>query len=379
MSSYIYKQRNKLYIFIGAVIIGILSTAYTQSLVKTLKEEETKKIKLWAAATEQLVSNNPEKNSASLALEVLKNNTTVPVILTNKNDNIFDHRNLDLPENKPEKFLAKQLATMKSSGSRIEINLGNDENQYLYYKTSTLLVELTWFPAIQLLIIGIFIIIAYAAFNNSRKAEQNQVWVGMAKETAHQLGTPISSMMGWMDLLALKTNEEDTINEVKKDITRLQNITDRFSKIGSKPVLKEENLLELTLRTTEYFKSRISSQIKFNIDVDKNLTILANDTLIGWVFENLTKNAIDAMKGVGEISIKGTLINNKVAIDFSDTGKGIPKSNFKSVFKPGFTTKKRGWGLGLSLTKRIIEEYHQGKIFVKESEAKQNTTFRILL
>ncbi|MCW3786738.1 sensor histidine kinase [Plebeiibacterium sediminum] len=379
MQHYTHKRRYKLIIFLGTIIIGTLSSIYTKSLVDELKNEERKKVELWAEATRQLVEPGDNDNSVSLTLEVLKNNTTVPVILADANDKIQHYRNIKVPSNNSEIYLQKKLAELKEGGKFIEINLGDGELQYLYYQTSTLLIKLTWFPIIQLIIVSIFVFIAYLAFSSSRKAEQEQVWVGMSKETAHQLGTPITSLMGWVDFLSLKDPHSEALSEIKKDVYRLQNIADRFSKIGSKPIYKNLNLHELTTNSVNYLKTRSSDKVKFSIQIDPNISIVANQTLLEWVFENLIKNAIDAIKGDGLIHINSEIIDHSIAIDITDNGKGIPRQNLKTVFEPGFTTKERGWGLGLSLTKRIVEDYHKGKIFVKESEPNKKTTFRILL
>ncbi len=379
MQHYTHKKRYKLIIFLGTIIIGTLSSIYTKSLVDELKNEERKKVELWAEATRQLVEPGDNDNSVSLTLEVLKNNTTVPVILADANNKIQHYRNIKVPSNNAEIFLQKKLDELKEGGKFIEINLGDGELQYLYYQTSTLLIKLTWFPVIQLIIVSIFVFIAYLAFSSSRKAEQEQVWVGMSKETAHQLGTPITSLMGWVDFLNLKDPNSEALNEIKKDVNRLQNIADRFSKIGSKPIYKNLNLPELTTNSVNYLRTRSSDKVKFSINIDQNISIVANQTLLEWVFENLIKNAIDAIKGDGHILINAKIIEHSIAIDITDDGKGISRQNIKTVFEPGFTTKERGWGLGLSLTKRIVEDYHKGKIFVKESEPYKKTTFRILL
>ncbi len=379
MKHYTRKKRFKLWVLLGAIIIGSLTSIYTNYLVDELKLEETKKIELWAEATRQLVQPGNDESSINLTLEVLKNNTTVPVIIVDSSDSILQHRNLITPIKSPEKYLKRQLAKMQNSGKNIEIDLGGGEKQYLYYRTSTLLTKLQWFPIIQLLIVTIFVLIAYMAFSNSRKVEQNQVWVGMAKETAHQLGTPISSLFGWIELLALRNPETDGIDEVRTDINRLQNIADRFSKIGSKPNLKDLSINTAIEQTINYLKRRSSDKVEFYTELDKDVSVKANAVLMEWVFENLIKNAIDAIKGQGKITITTKQLENKIAIDIIDNGKGIAKSNFKTVFEPGYTTKERGWGLGLSLTKRIIEEYHKGKIMVKESEPGKRTVFRIIL
>lgn len=379
MKYYQHKKRFKLWMLLAAIVIGTVSTIYTNYLVDELKLEEQKKVELWAEATRQLVQPGTEDNSISLTLEVLKNNTTVPVIIVDQNDSILQHRNLVTPERPSNRYLRQQLERMKSLGNNIEIDLGDGEKQYLYYRTSTLLTKLQWFPILQLLIVTIFVFIAYIGFSNARKTEQNQVWVGMAKETAHQLGTPISSLFGWIELLALRNPNTEGIDEVRKDINRLQNIADRFSKIGSKPILKDMSINATVEQSILYLKLRSSDKVEYVLDLDEDSNVKANPILMEWVFENLIKNAIDAIKGEGKIIVATKKIGNKVAIDIIDNGKGIAKTNFKTVFEPGYTTKERGWGLGLTLTKRIVEDYHNGKILVKESEPGIKTVFRILL
>lgn len=379
MKYYQHKKRFKLWMLLAAIVIGTVSTIYTNYLVDELKLEEQKKVELWAEATRQLVQPGTDDSSISLTLEVLKNNTTVPVIIVDQNDSILQDRNLKKPKGSSYKYLKQQLERMKKTGNSIEIDLGDGEKQYLYYRTSTLLTKLQWFPILQLLIITIFVFIAYIGFSNARKTEQNQVWVGMAKETAHQLGTPISSLFGWIELLALHNPDTEGIEEVKKDINRLQNIADRFSKIGSKPILKDMSINATVEHSIHYLKLRSSDKVEYVLDLDEDSRVKANPILMEWVFENLIKNAIDAIKGEGKIIVSTKKIGNKVAIDIIDNGKGIAKTNFKTVFEPGYTTKERGWGLGLTLTKRIVEEYHNGKIMVKESEPGNKTVFRILL
>ncbi len=379
MKYYQHKKRFKLWMLLGAIVIGTVSTIYTNYLVDELKLEELKKVELWAEATRQLVQPGSDDSSISLTLEVLKNNTTVPVIIVDQNDSILQHRNLVTPARTSNRYLRQQLERMKSLGNNIEIDLGDGEKQYLYYRTSTLLTKLQWFPILQLLIVTVFVVIAYIGFSNARKTEQNQVWVGMAKETAHQLGTPISSLFGWIELLALRNPGTEGIEEVRKDINRLQNIADRFSKIGSKPILKNMSINATVEQSIHYLKLRSSDKVEYVLNLDEDCTVKANPILMEWVFENLIKNAIDAIKGEGKIIVATKKIGNKVAIDIIDNGKGITKTNFKTVFEPGYTTKERGWGLGLTLTKRIIEDYHNGKIMVKESEPGIKTVFRIIL
>lgn len=376
MNIFIIKNRTKITILIISIILGVLSLFYTNKLVNELKQEEQKKVALWAKATQMLIN---EENTTPLTLDVLKNNTTVPVILTDANDSILHYRNINVPKKHPIKFLQKQLEEMRKSGKVIAINLGNNETQHLYYKASTLLTKLTWFPIIQLLVGAIFVFVAYLAFSSTRRAEENRVWVGMAKETAHQLGTPLSSMLGWIDLFEMNNPESEGINEMKGDINRLKNIADRFSKIGSEPKLSRINLTEIIEKTVKYFETRTSKKLNFIIDIPNEIIIDGNKVLIQWVFENMIKNSIDAMEGRGKIIINAALENNMYYIDITDNGKGINKSKFKTIFQPGYTTKKRGWGLGLSLAKRIITRYHKGKIIVSESESYKKTTFRISL
>ncbi|WP_142532458.1 sensor histidine kinase [Saccharicrinis carchari] len=379
MKHYQHKKRFKLWMLLGAIVIGSISSLYTNHLVSELKLEEKKKVELWAEATRQLVEPGTNDGTIGLTLEVLKNNTTVPVIIVDQNDSILQHRNLKASVRESNRYLQQQLHQMKSTGKNIVIDLGDGEKQYLYYRTSTLLTKLQWFPILQLLIVSIFVFIAYVGFSNARKTEQNQVWVGMAKETAHQLGTPISSLYGWIELLALRNPQTEGIDEVKKDIQRLQNIADRFSKIGSTPILKHISINNIIEQSIRYLKLRTSDKVEYVLNLTEDTNVKVNAILMEWVFENLIKNAIDAIKGQGTIIISTIKTGNKVTIDITDNGKGIVKSNFKTVFEPGYTTKQRGWGLGLTLTKRIVEEYHKGKIIVKESEPGKKTVFRIIL
>ena len=269
---------------------------------------------------------------------------------------------------------------MKSQADPIEIDFGDGDKHYLYFQNSTLLTKLRLYPIILLVVISLFIVIAYIAFSNARKSEQNQVWNGLAKETAHQIGTPLTSLMGWIELLSDRPENESMVMEMGKDIHRLNMITQRFSKIGSTPELKKENIVDITKQAFDYLESRSSKQISFSFSsTDDEILTNLNTELFGWVIENLIKNAIDAMLGKGELKLKIESNSKKVKITVSDTGKGMPKKLYKQIFKPGFTTKKRGWGLGLSLSKRIVEDYHNGKIFVKKSGIDKGTTFQIVL
>ncbi len=385
MNIYSKKQRWKLFLIIAALIIGILSLWYTNILVKKLSEEERKKVELWAKGQEELANFNEntnfEQEEISFIFEVVKNNETVPVILVDENDSIILFRNLNSDNIDNPEYLKKRLKAMKKQNEPIEITISGDIKQYIYYSDSILLTRLNYYPYIQLLVFFLFMLVAYFAFSNARKAEQNQIWVGMSKETAHQLGTPISSMIAWLEILKQQYPENATIFELDKDISRLEIITDRFSKIGSSPALRKQNIIEIITKTIEYIKLRSPEKIQFNIHKNgyDNICVPVNEQLFAWVIENIAKNAIDAMNGKGNFDISFSDQNQIVFIDFKDSGKGIPKSKYKTIFQPGYTTKERGWGLGLSLTKRIVEEYHSGKIFVKNSEINQGSTIRIVL
>jgi signal transduction histidine kinase len=352
-------------------------------LVQKLATEEEKKVLLWANATKQLINAN-ENTDINFLLDIIKDNETIPVILVDDNGNITAHRNLDSAKAEDKKYLEIQLAEMKAQREPIKILYDelNKKYNYLYYKNSIILTQLKQYPYYQLSIIALFVLVAYLAFSYSRKSEQNQVWVGMSKETAHQLGTPISSLNGWINLLrdANEAGKEEILQEFEKDVKRLELITERFSKIGSAPVLEAQNIFEVMQRAVDYLRTRSSSQVKFSVtSIDEDALALVNVPLFDWVVENICKNAIDAMSGTGSINVHISTEADKVYIDIQDNGKGIPPSKQKTVFKPGYTTKKRGWGLGLSLTKRIIEDYHRGKVFVKESAVEKGTTFRIVL
>jgi hypothetical protein len=318
----------------------------------------------------------------SFISEIVINSASVPVIYTDSSQtNIIEYGNLKGGDsNVGQDFLMATIKEMRSENEPITITINKNTVNYIFYSDSELLQQLKYYPYFQILIIALFLLISYYLFSTSRKVEQNQVWVGMAKETAHQLGTPLSSLMAWVEYLKLKDVDENTINELSKDITRLETITERFSKIGSIPNLEIENLNKVINDSLSYLKVRISKKVNITFTTPNNLQIEAklNPSLFSWVLENLIKNAVDAMKGEGDINICITDQSQFVYIDISDTGSGIPRAQHKTVFEPGFTTKQRGWGLGLSLVKRIVENYHEGKIFVKQSDA-TGTTFRIVL
>jgi sensor histidine kinase YesM len=380
MDIYYRKQQWKFLLFIFAVLIGIGSLWYTNKLVRSLAVEEQKKIKLWAEATRRLADVTISNQDDGFLLEVITNNETIPVMWVDQNDNIVSARNLDSLKSENPEYLIRQLEKMKTENEPIPMDLGEGFKNFIYYRNSILLTKLAYYPYFQLAVILLFVLVSYFAFSESRKAEQNQVWVGLSKETAHQLGTPTSALMALTELAKEKYPDNEIIPELEKDVNRLEKITERFSKIGSKPILKDENLIQILQETIEYLKTRTSDQIKFQlIYEEEKLIVPLCASLFEWVIENLCKNSMDAMDGNGTVQISVKANENFCYLDIHDTGKGIPKSMHKTIFKPGYTTKQRGWGLGLSLAKRIIENYHSGRIFVQYSELEKGTTIRIML
>ena len=389
------KQQKWKFVLIGfAILIGISSLFVTNMLVKELKQEERKKIELWAAATNQLVNLTGE-GDFSLAIKVISENNNIPVILVDDCDTILESRNFEIytkvdsfffsigvlsPTEITPEFLRKELTSIKENGETpIEVPIIGD-TQWIYYKDSVLLNRLRFYPIYQLGFIGIFMFIAYFIFSSSRRSEQNQVWAGMAKETAHQLGTPLSSLMAWLELLKSKEGMKEMVVEMEKDIIRLETITARFSKIGSKPNLETINIIELLKESTNYLKSRFPEKVNIKMNFEKEEVLVpVSQVLLNWVIENICKNAVDAIKGKGEIEVSVIEEKTHVLINISDNGVGINRSILKNIFKPGVTSKKRGWGLGLSLSKRIVEQYHKGSLFVMQSEKGVGTTFTIKL
>ncbi len=381
MSIYHKKLKWKLGLLTLAVLISFSSLWVTDKLVTSLAIEERKKMELWAEATREIADIDSEVTDFSFYLKVIEDNETVPVIVVDQDGNILDHRNLNPARTDNRDYLQRQLEQMGKSNEPIELVITEDEFQLIYYNDSMILMWLVYYPYIQLLVIIVFLFIAYYAFNISRKAEQNQVWLGLSRETAHQLGTPTSSLMAWLELMKEKDEDPVILNELEKDINRLEKITARFSKIGSKPVLVNTSITEVIENALEYLRARSPEKVIFETNFDKQATVLVplNTPLFDWVIENVCKNSLDAIEGKGKISL--TLHNKErsVCIDITDTGKGIPRGRFNTIFKPGFTTRRNGWGLGLSLSKRIIEEYHGGRIFVQQSVLNEGTTIRIIL
>lgn len=366
--------------YFTALIFVVLVIYFSNSMVKELEKEEQDKVDLLAKAQKEIVDeNNQDIDYQLFLLSIIEKNKTIPVILTDDKKNYITHRNLDESIVNDKEKLTTELKEMQKNYAPIPVEIGN-QKQYLYYKNSHLHHQLQNYPYYVIGFLVLFILFTIWYFNTLREKEESLLWAGMAKETAHQIGTPLSSLIGWIELLKFENINQDTIKEMEQDINRLNIITERFSKIGSTAELTEKNIAEVIEKTINYLKLRISKNIILTFDNQLNEKLIKlNEPLISWVLENLIKNAVDAIKTKGEIGVKLHLINNSCCIDVSDTGSGIAQSKKKEVFKAGFTTKKRGWGLGLSLAKRIIEDYHNGKIFVLKTEIGKGTTFRIEL
>ena len=395
---YNQKSRIKIVVAVIALLIGAATVVYTNLLVQRVSDREQEQIKLYARAQKFIISSEVDSNTNFVFEEIINANTTIPIILTD-GQNVLSAKNMSLPRGLSTAdsvaLMQRELAQMKLLHAPILVELGAGTRNYIFYKDSQLLRQLRTYPLVQIVVIGCLAIIAYFAFSSSRRAEQNRVWVGLAKETAHQLGTPLSSLVGWQAYLreSERFRNEPIIEELGKDIRRLAIITERFSNIGSVPVLNDENLLQTTRNAIEYLQSRVSKKVVFSIESDLPTDTPArlNVPLFDWVIENICKNAVDAMQGRGAITLHLRRVRprrtwyrrgtppRQVAVDITDTGSGIPKNKLGNVFMPGFTTKKRGWGLGLALAKRIIENYHEGKLFVKWSEVGRGTTFRVVL
>ncbi|HCS22041.1 MAG TPA: sensor histidine kinase [Bacteroidetes bacterium] len=372
----------KIVLLIFAVNIAIMSLLYTNQLVRKLAIEEETRVNQWTAAIQRLIDSEDE--DVTFLMEVSRTSSNnIPIIMTDEDGNILNFLNLDSARTNDPVYLRDELQGMKLENDPIVIEYQPGKKNYVYYHNSTLLTQLKYYPYYQIGIISLFLLVSYLAFNASRRSEQNRVWVGLAKETAHQLGTPISSLIAWIDLFKEEGQSptKEMLAEMEKDIERLRLVSERFSKIGSTPILEDKNVKLLIDQSVAYMSSRASHKVKMEVhaDVLHNCFSRVNVQLFDWVLENLIKNAIDAMEGKGQIDFVLTETKKHIFIDISDTGKGIPSSKISEVFKPGFTTKKRGWGLGLSLAKRIIEDYHRGKIVVKESTPGKGTTFRITL
>ncbi|QYS87298.1 HAMP domain-containing histidine kinase [Flavobacterium oreochromis] len=357
------------------IISLILWNTYT--LIQIFRKEERNKMELWATA-EKTLQNATDQTEVDLPFQIITNNNTIPTILLDGNDSILSFGNIDEDLVKNAKDRKNLALEFKQANNKIDIEYDKGKHHYLYYMDSALLNQLKYYPIALITIIVLFSALVYNYYRTNKISTESKLWAGMAKETAHQIGTPLSSLIGWVEIMKADKVDETIVSEIEKDLFRLQNITDRFSKIGSKPSLENKNIIEETKLVYEYLASQFKGQVKFHFFSTEQLIFTKiNPTLHSWTIENLVKNAIDAMKGRGYIDIMIEDQDDYIKIKISDTGKGIPKNLFKKIFEPGFTTKKRGWGLGLSLTKRIVEEYHKGKIKVLHSEINKGTTFQI--
>lgn len=372
----------KIVLIVVAALIAATSLIVSNALVSDLKTEERKKMQVWADAMDYL-NRADENTDLSLVLSVLNGNTTIPVVVTDKKGAISQHRNIEIPSDTDSlAVLMDVVARMRADGRIIRVDLGTDGEDYLEvcYSESLILKQLAYYPYVQLIVVLLFFVVCFFAILSSKRAEQNRVWVGLSKETAHQLGTPISSLMAWTTVLKEKYPSDELIPEMERDVARLQRVAERFSKIGSLPEPTSEDAVDVVERAVEYMKRRSPSQVTYTFNAPRRpLLVRMNAPLIEWVVENLCKNAVDAMNGAGAIDISLKQSKDYIYLEVSDTGKGIPKSKHKQVFEPGYTTKKRGWGLGLSLAKRIVEEYHKGRIYVKKSAVGRGTTFCVEL
>ena len=372
----------KIVLIVVAALIAATSLIVSNALVSDLKTEERKKMQVWADAMDYL-NRADENTDLSLVLSVLNGNTTIPVVVTDKKGAISQHRNIEIPSDTDSlAVLMDVVARMRADGRIIRVDLGADGEDYLEvcYSESLILKQLAYYPYVQLIVVLLFFVVCFFAILSSKRAEQNRVWVGLSKETAHQLGTPISSLMAWTTVLKEKYPSDELIPEMERDVARLQRVAERFSKIGSLPEPTSEDAVDVVERAVEYMKHRSPSQVTYTFNAPRRpLLVRMNAPLIEWVVENLCKNAVDAMNGAGAINISLKQSKDYIYLEVSDTGKGIPKSKHKQVFEPGYTTKKRGWGLGLSLAKRIVEEYHKGRIYVKKSAVGRGTTFCVEL
>lgn len=370
----------KIILLLLAVLISILTLYLSQRLVNKIAIEETKKMEIWAVAT-RILSDPDSQGDLGFHLKIIQSNETIPAILVSETGRIIQYININNGQPRAtEEELQKKLAVFQSENAPINIPIDDKTNYKVYYGKSSVLKQLEYYPYVVLCIVALFVLVSYSAFSYSTRSEQNQVWVGLAKETAHQLGTPISSLMGWITCIENEIIPDNAAEEMKKDVDRLKIITERFSKIGSEPILEILDFNSVVRNSLEYMESRIGSGVAFDWDIPQDqYKVKINVNLFQWVIENLVKNSVDAMEGAGKLQCFVESKGNKVFMDIIDTGKGIARGQNKDIFKPGFTTKKRGWGLGLSLAKRIVEDYHNGLIFVKESIPFKRTVIRVQL
>lgn len=365
----------RLIIVVSALTIIVTSLLFTNNVAENIAETEKQKMQIWAEATEQLLG----EGYSDLAFFIIEQNNSIPVIVVDKEGNVITYRNIEPPKVDREKFFEKEVQRISKLHEPIVIEIGQEEVQYLYYDNSLILKYLKYYPILQGVLIIMFLTLLIWAFRVEKKREEEKVWVGLSKETAHQLGTPISSLAAWQEILKA-TVPSQTVEEMGKDVDRLKTIAERFSKVGSAPKLEMRDIREVVEASVRYMKGRTSQRVVYEInDNAETREVMISEPLIQWVLENLSKNAVDAMEGEGRLTFNILNEDGKVVVEVSDTGKGMEKKMYKRIFEPGFTTKKRGWGLGLSLAKRIVTEYHKGRIFVKQSEVGRGTTFRIEL
>ena len=365
-------------ILISLIIVSLILWN-TYIFFQQFKTEQRIKMEILGIAQKELA--NADLNvDITLQDKIITTNKNIPLILVDADGNIESFQNLDADKSQDPLYIKRQLEKMKSENRPIEISYKGKNKQFIYYRNSDLLNRLTYYPIALILILFLFLSVIYLFYSSNKASETNKLWTGMAKETAHQIGTPLSSLLGWIAILKMEKVNDSYVSEIEKDVARLNTIANRFSKIGSKPELKEENIVCVTKLAFDYLASRSSKQIRFSfVAANDQIPVLLNKELFGWVIENLIKNALDAMQREGILTVQVENIAKKVKITVSDTGKGMPKKLFKQIFNPGFTTKKRGWGLGLSLSKRIVKDYHKGKIMVQKSEIGKGTTFEVVL
>ena len=369
----------RIVVIIVAIFFAVVSLVISDRLVSQMAEEERHKMELWAAATQSVTSNDYEE-SLLFASRIIESNTTIPMIQVNARGEIINYNNIDLPRTDPSRYLYQKLKEFREGYPPIEIDYGLGK-EYLYYSDSTTLKQLLLFPYVQVAVFLIILGVSVLAIVSLKRADQNFIWEGMSRETAHQLGTPISSLMAWRELLMAQAVDPMVVQEMGKDIQRLEMIADRFQKIGSSPKLEPCDLGVLVMKAVAYLQPRISKGVSISVldEPEVAVYVLASEQLIAWVFENLIKNAVDAMQSKGAISIRYGAGEENAFIEIQDTGKGLPRAQWEKIFRPGYTTRQRGWGLGLSLARRIVQDYHKGRIYVRHSELGVGTTFRILL
>ena len=369
----------RIVVIIVAIFFAVVSLVISDRLVSQMAEEERHKMELWAAATQSVTSNDYEE-SLLFASRIIESNTTIPMIQVNARGEIINYNNIDLPRTNPSRYLYQKLKEFREGYPPIEIDYGLGK-EYLYYSDSTTLKQLLLFPYVQVAVFLIILGVSVLAIISLKRADQNFIWEGMSRETAHQLGTPISSLMAWRELLMAQAVDPMVVQEMGKDIQRLEMIADRFQKIGSSPKLEPCDLGVLVMKAVAYLQPRISKGVSISVldEPEEAVYVLASEQLIAWVFENLIKNAVDAIQSKGAISIRYGAGEEHAFIEIQDTGKGLPRAQWEKIFRPGYTTRQRGWGLGLSLARRIVQDYHKGRIYVRHSELGVGTTFRILL